>query len=258
MKHYVYKITDPITQEYYIGSRTCKCDIVDDSYMGSYKTWKPIDKERLVKIILKSDFIDRIDAILYEKQIIIENKNNKLNRNYHIPTVGFCTLGNIDVAMKISKSKKGKPSQNKGKVGIYSIETIAKMKKSAMERKPINDIAKEKISLANKGKLSGDKNPMYGMVGELNPNYGNKWSDTQKKIQSEKLKGKKRSNAVIAKMKIPIIQYDLTGNFIKEWDSLTSAANELKIYVGCINNCLRNRSKSSYGFVWKYKQIDII
>jgi hypothetical protein len=293
MNHYVYKITDPITNEYYIGSRSCKCDIINDAYMGSYVSWKPTDKNRLVKTILKSDFSNRNEALIYEKAMITEYIIDELNRNYHIPGDGFVTVGCVTVydtngnvfnvlktnekyisgefkaiwcgkthteeaKLKMSKSKKGKPSPNKGKTGIYSKETIERFRQIAINRPAFTEDTRKKISNALKGKLSGDKNPMHGMVGELNPNYGNKWSDAQKKIQSEKLKGKKRSNAVIAKMKIPIIQYDLTGNFIKEWDSLTSAANELKMYVGCINNCLRNRSKSSYGFMWKYKQIDII
>jgi group I intron endonuclease len=291
MKHYVYKITDPITNEYYIGSRSCKCDIINDVYMGSYVSWKPVDKNRLVKTILKSDFSNRNEANEFEAGIIKENINNELNRNYHIPGIGFANVGCVvvidefgkvfnvlktnekyisgefksiwcgkqhteETKLKMSKSKKGNPSPNKGKTGIHSKETIERFRQIAINRPAFTEDTRKKISNALKGKLVGDKNPMYGMVGELNPNYGNKWSDTQKKIQSEKLKGKPRSNAVIAKMKIPIIQYDLSGNFIKEWDSLTSAANELKIYVGCINNCLRNRSKSSYGFVWKYKQIN--
>lgn len=56
------------------------------------------------------------------------------------------------------------------------------------------------------------------------------------------------------KNSIPIQQYDLKGNWIKDWKSVTEAAK----YLGCksvssINNCLRGRSKSSGGFVWKYK-----
>ena len=45
---------------------------------------------------------------------------------------------------------------------------------------------------------------------------------------------------------IPIIQYDLNGNFIKEWSSTQEAAIFYNIQKG-------HRSKSSNNFVWKYK-----
>jgi len=93
MKHYVYRLDDPITKEFYIGSRSCKYNIEDDPYMGSYCAWKPEDKSRLVKTILKSNFRKRETAIKYESALIKENIDNILNRNYNIPTDGWHTTG---------------------------------------------------------------------------------------------------------------------------------------------------------------------
>jgi hypothetical protein len=53
----------------------------------------------------------------------------------------------------------------------------------------------------------------------------------------------------------PIFQYDLQGNFIKEWESATTAARTLNYQQSDINRNLtgkRNR-KSAYGFIWRYK-----
>jgi len=90
MKHYVYKLTDKTTNEYYFGSRTCKCNIEDDGYMGSMVTWKP-NKNNLLKEIIKSDFNDRQSAIEFESDLITKYIKHSLNRNYFIPTkeVGF-------------------------------------------------------------------------------------------------------------------------------------------------------------------------
>lgn len=44
--HYTYKITNVITNEYYVGVRSCKCKIEEDKYMGSSSIW--------TKYILKS------------------------------------------------------------------------------------------------------------------------------------------------------------------------------------------------------------
>ncbi len=129
--YYVYRIYDPITKEFYIGSRCCKCTIEDDKYMGSYRTWNPIEKPRLIKSILKWDFIDRNSAYAYEANIIKENIDNPLNRNYHIPVIGFRMDGVIvseytrkkiseagknrvvtnDTRNKISKTKRGIPNR---------------------------------------------------------------------------------------------------------------------------------------------------
>ena len=50
--------------------------------------------------------------------------------------------------------------------------------------------------------------------------------------------------------KIPILQYDLDGNFIREWPSATDVGREVN---KGISNCLRCKAKSAYGYVWKYK-----
>lgn len=53
----------------------------------------------------------------------------------------------------------------------------------------------------------------------------------------------------------PILQYDLEGNFIKEFESLASAARELNTTVKIISKGL-NGNLSSYGFLWRFKTAD--
>ena len=50
-----------------------------------------------------------------------------------------------------------------------------------------------------------------------------------------------------------VLQYDLNDNFIKEWDSIASASKELNIRSNNIVTCCSGKSKSSGGFIWKYK-----
>lgn len=92
MEYYVYRVTDPSTGEYYIGSRSCRCSISDDPYMGSMSTWKP-DKRKLVKLVLRSDFQTRADAMQFEIETISNCIKDPLNRNYHIPNLGFSSWG---------------------------------------------------------------------------------------------------------------------------------------------------------------------
>lgn len=51
-----------------------------------------------------------------------------------------------------------------------------------------------------------------------------------------------------------IIQYDMDGKFIKEWDSGTIASRELGLYNSNLVECLKGRRKTAGGFKWAYKK----
>ena len=59
-----------------------------------------------------------------------------------------------------------------------------------------------------------------------------------------------RNKKVSNSLKKAILQYDLDGNFIREWLSATDVGKEVS---GHICNCLKGRKKSAYGCIWKYK-----
>ena len=52
------------------------------------------------------------------------------------------------------------------------------------------------------------------------------------------------------KLKKPILQFDLNGNFIREWPSATDVGKEVK---NNICHCLKGDYKTSCGYIWKYK-----
>lgn len=247
MKHYVYKITDPETNHYYFGSRSCEVNVEEDiEYMGSMKTWKPEDETRLLKEIIKDDFKTREEAIEFESSTIEEHIDDELNENYHIPNKGFHTFGSNEVAKKISKANKGKAPWNFGKVNVYSDDTLEKMSNSAKGR-IFSKKTRNKISKANTGKLKGEKNPMYGICGDKNPNYGNSWTDEMKNELSKKFTGKVRGKTK------SVLQYDLDGKFIKEWKTIKSACNSLNLRASGISSVLSGRYKQSGGYMWEYK-----
>ncbi len=53
----------------------------------------------------------------------------------------------------------------------------------------------------------------------------------------------------------PILQFDLKGNFIREWNSIIEAERVLKIFQTNIIKCCKGKYKSCGGFIWKYKLI---
>ena len=55
-----------------------------------------------------------------------------------------------------------------------------------------------------------------------------------------------------------IIQYDLEGNFIKEWISAREASRQLNIKNTDISSCCKNgRNRTAGGFIWKFKSDNI-
>lgn len=88
--------------------------------------------------------------------------------------------------------------------------------------------------------------------------------ETKQKI-SQSNKGKKftskhrnnmaqsRLNKPLIKARKPVIQYDLQGNIIGEFESGKQASEILKISRGCICRCCKNTLKSIKGFKFQYK-----
>lgn len=63
----------------------------------------------------------------------------------------------------------------------------------------------------------------------------------------QKIYGKRKAKKVL--------QYDLNGNFIKEWESGTEVERQLKIDQGHISECCNGKRKKTGGFVWKFKEV---
>lgn len=148
-----------------------------------------------------------------------------------------------EVKLKISISKKNNPCFFwVGKK--HSELTKEKMRISALNRNISKEnelIRREKISKSHLGKTlseshkqnisdskKGDKNPMFGKCGKNN---------TNSKI---------------------VYQYDLEGNFIKEWENAKIASKELNISYNGIRNCVNKITKSSGKFIWIDVKLDIL
>lgn len=49
-----------------------------------------------------------------------------------------------------------------------------------------------------------------------------------------------------------VYQYDIDGNFIKEWKTLSDAANFYNCNISSLSACCRNKAKTAKGFQWSY------
>ena len=115
----------------------------------------------------------------------------------------------------------------------------------------------DKIVASNKGKTGNKK--------------GHKHSEETRAKMRESNLGVKRNEETKNKVKIarskqvlwhssqtpkPILQYDLEGNFIREWESAKIACSSLgyKSYHNISSVCIGKR-QIAYGFKWKYKNL---
>jgi len=133
----------------------------------------------------------------------------------------------------------------------------------------------------------------YNRNRKAESSLGSKWSEESKKKKSEAQTGRKltekwieniskghkskkegyihfskkrgltnRELSHLEKMsknqQIPVLQYDLEGNFIKEWESLTLAAKCLNIHASNISKCTTGKLSYTSGFVWIKKVSNII
>jgi len=78
-----------------------------------------------------------------------------------------------------------------------------------------------------------------------------KFADDKKTVYKRKKPYAKDVN----RKRVPILQYDLKNNLLKEYESVASACtqNSFTSRTNIIAN-LKGRTKSAYGFIWKYKE----
>ena len=93
---------------------------------------------------------------------------------------------------------------------------------------PLSEAHKKAISAAKKGVPIGPIGPM---------------SDAHKKAIGEAMKGVNSKK---------ILQFTKSGEFIKEWTSMSEAERELGIAHSSISGCCNGKLKSAGGYVWEY------
>jgi hypothetical protein len=121
-----------------------------------------------------------------------------------------------------------------------------------------------RINNGNKAKSTGQLNSIRKKAGESTMNYVNKVNKQKnhwRKLGDVKI-GVNRDEQTKKKLYEsskhswrPVMQFDLDGNFLKEWDNFTDIQKELKIFKQNVQNCCKGNVKSAYGFVWRYKYL---
>lgn len=91
----------------------------------------------------------------------------------------------------------------------------------------------------------------YDLVNSTDGGEGNAgWIQKEETIE-------KRKETI--RNKLPkVYQYDINGNFIKEWNSAADAAEELQITTGGIRRCLIGERRFYKDYVWSFNKVEKI
>lgn len=218
---FIYMITSP-TGRLYIGSTVNIKQRWNQYYLLSCKSQRKLYNS-LLKYGWKAHKFEVIMEVPINKMLEYEtligwgfNVLEKENLNCRLPKLGeVYSVMSCDTKLRIS---------------IRNTGTIMTQQQ------------KDKLRIFNLGK----KLPKETCIKMGKSRLGNKYALGKTRTQEFK-------NTMNSYFNKQINQYDLNMNFIKTWDSIKSAAIELKINRGHIGQVCLGKRKSSGGFKWKYK-----
>lgn len=193
------------------------------------RAWNKYGEQSFVFEII--EIIEDLSIILKREQYYLDSlKSWDRKIGYNICIIAGSSLGvkkTVEEKLKQSELRKGKPIpwMNTGKPRTKehrdNLSKSCKGRKSEKQNKSYEefygeDKARElkiKLSEVHIGQFIGDKHPMAR----------------------------------------PIQQYSVSGEFIAEFGSATTAANTLNLSAKAIRQCTNNKIKTSGGFIWKHK-----
>lgn len=248
----IYKITNTINDKIYIGSA---CDLMKRyrSHISAFNR-KDHHNNQLSKFVeiysienLNFEIIEEclIEVLHDREQVYIDvNKKNIFNESYNTRSVNRGKQLSEEHKSNISKALKGYKQTEEHKLNI------GKALKGKAGKYFRTQEFKNELSLKIKNNKERSQNISKATKGKhLGKNKGRHHTEETKQKISKKNKNKNLK---------PIIQYDLQDNFIKEWNSISEAAlffnpNNMGAARSSISDCLRNKTKTSNKFKWKYK-----
>lgn len=251
----VYSITNKINNKKYIGFTfkfiKRKNDHINalrkNNHVNTYlqNAWNKYGEENFIFEVLefcsKNNLAKRED--FWVKMFNTTNKKNGYNIKLTDPNNK--TIHSKETKLKISTSKKGKPSSRRG---IKQTKEHSEKIRFANLGKKRSNKTKEKISLSAKNKIVTFNTRKK--ISDIHKGRKIKWAD---KIKETHLKSKNKKRR-------KVLQFDLNENLIKEWSSLLEIERELGInnanlYKCCKQNIVKNKKFSTLkNYIWKFKE----
>lgn len=215
-----------------------------------------INNKRFLQIALDGTIIKEWESV---KQI--DNNIDWFNKQsfLQMQRMGFCFYKNYlwmthykyyeelkcNIESFIKKYKQDTRYDNYCKkiVQVDADGNIVNVWKSVGEASEELKISREAVSKRINGKIKGN-DTLFLFAYDYYNSVSQK--DIVKCIGKQKEKSQRRS--------LKIVQLDKNNNFIKEWESIKSAASELGICTSSIWNCINGKYLQANGFKWMYSK----
>ena len=210
--NYTYKITNIKTKEFYVGVRSCDCEIEDDKYMGSSSVWTKLyikehqaDLQKEIIEIFETRKLANIGEVILLKSV----ENNPLCINCYFDYTPDMT-GTKQTPEWIEKRKMF--GERNGMYGKHHTEEAKKKISKALHNRKLSEEHKRKIGEAHRGKIVS--------------------KETRKKLSKIKQKIRRIENIKTGEVWIMSIQDFLEQFPEKEckYDAMKKAANIGSLY----------------------------
>jgi group I intron endonuclease len=208
MKSGIYKILCTGNDEFYIGSAKSINNRLRKHKSMLFKKSHP--NKKLQNAYNKYG----VDFFIYSVIEYVSDINNLINREqFYIdelsPSFNIRLIAQSNLGLKFTNETKENMSKSRLEYFKNNPEVILKLK--------------ERMIL----------NPLKPWLGKKSPNSGKTYSDDRK----NKMRYTKATKGIIE-------QYDMQGNFIKEWDSIIHIQDTLGYHTSNILRCLKGGRKS--------------
>jgi group I intron endonuclease len=254
---FIYILTDPTTGEVRYVGKTNSTRRRLYSHINECKGNKTSHKINWIKSLLENDkspliaIIDKVDISEWQfwESFWIEQFKQWGCRLTNLTKGGD---GGLGYKHTISAKKK----MRKSKLGIsLSEEHKTKISKSVKEDWDNNPREVDKSIILSKEDLY-----QKYIVENLSMPKLSKFFGCSKKTIFNNLKDNNISKdkevwreQLSTNPKKPVLQYDLEGNLIREWDCASEIEKEFGYKPGNIASCCRGLSITANGFIWRYK-----
>lgn len=211
---------------------------------------------KITCLITNFTYVGKSISLLKREKDYMELKNNTKNQpkiykslitygsiNHKFEIIEECLEEQLDIREVYYKQMElDKVGGDLDKVLFYYLYDNISGKKG-----PRTDITKLKISKAHKGRKFSQS--WKELISKRKKGF--KYSEISKKIMSEKALGK---NKIFRKRNLPINQYDISNNFIKQWKNSKEILNYYKMMSrsSLQKVCKGERNNLYKGYIWKY------
>lgn len=227
----IYKIINP-NDRIYIGQSV---DI--DKRWDDYRNLKNVSNQKKLYRSLKKYGIEQ-HKFEYKEGCLLEDLNER-ERYWqdHYDVLN----GGLNCKLTKTNDKSGKDSEDTIR------NRVEKNNKPVLQYDLEGNFMKEWFSVVEPKNLLKINHITANLKNRQNQSGGFVWRYKTSQDIPQKIEVNLRS-----KLKRTIIQYTKDKQFIREWDHIKQASDELGI--GDLNSCLIGRTKTAGGFIWKYKE----